>query len=181
MTARSCIGQRPDVTLASVAVRRLTAGDAAAYRSTRLRALLDAPDAFGSVHAIEAARPLSEYEQRLTAGASFGAFAGDRLVGIASFIVETGPKERHKGFLAGMYVEPEARGQGVGAALIHAAVDHATGVVEQIILHVVQDNGAAMGLYRRTGFVAFGVAPRSLKTPSGYLDEVLMVRFLIQG
>ena len=54
----------------------------------------------------------------------------------------------------------------------------AAGKVEQLTLTVVQGNDAATTLYEKAGFFAYGVEPRSLKTPAGYLDEVLMVRFL---
>jgi ribosomal protein S18 acetylase RimI-like enzyme len=81
---------------------------------------------------------------------------------------------RHKGFIWGMYVRPEARGAGVGRALLQAAIAHATGRVEQLKLDVVADNAAALALYRAAGFIAYGTEPRALKLGEIYLDEVLM-------
>jgi ribosomal protein S18 acetylase RimI-like enzyme len=43
---------------------------------------------------------------------------------------------------------------------------------------VVQDNAAALALYRELGFQVYGTEPRALQSAHGYADEVLMVRFL---
>lgn len=159
-------------------IRRLGPADAEDYRTIRLKALETAPEAFGSVHAVEAARPLADFAERLAGSAVFGAYAGSRIVGMAGFKQETGPRDRHKGFVWGFFVEPETRGQGVGGALMKALIACASGVVEQLTLAVVATNGAAIALYRKYGFETYGVEPRALKGPEGYADEVLMVRFL---
>ena len=94
---------------------------------------------------------------------------------------ESSPKERHKGLLWGMYVEPDARRYRIGAALVQAVLDHAAGEVEQVRLAVSYGNAAAIGLYERLGFVAYGREPRALKGLDGYSDDMLMVRFLADG
>jgi ribosomal protein S18 acetylase RimI-like enzyme len=42
----------------------------------------------------------------------------------------------------------------------------------------VRENESAQSLYERFGFTAYGIEPNALKTPSGYSDEILMVKFL---
>jgi ribosomal protein S18 acetylase RimI-like enzyme len=157
-----------------VEIRRLAIGDAANYRAIRLDALQKEPDAFGSVHAVEAARPLADFAERLTACMVFGAYAGGRIVGVAGFKPETGPKDRHKGFVFGFYVDPDWRGRGIGSKLMQALITCARDHVEQLTLAVVQGNEAALSLYRKVGFEAYGVEPRALKSDHGYSDEVLM-------
>jgi ribosomal protein S18 acetylase RimI-like enzyme len=159
-------------------IRRLHPSDAEDYRAIRLAALQGAPEAFGSVHAVEAARPLSDFAERLDATMVFGAYDAGRIIGMVGFAREDGPKDRHKGYVWGMYVRPEAQGQGVGAALLQALLAAAAGVVEQVKLMVVADNAGAIALYRKLGFVTYGVEPRALKTEAGYFDEMLMVRML---
>lgn len=110
----------------------------------------------------------------------FGAFVDGRLAGVAGFVREAGAKQRHKGTLWGMYVDPSARRYKVGAALVQAVLDHAAGEVEQVLLAVGAANAAAIGLYERLGFVVYGHEPRALKEPDGYSDDVLMVKFLDQ-
>ena len=155
--------------------------DAENYRSMRLAALERDPDAFGSVHAVEAARPIADFVERLATSTVFGAYVEGRIVGIAGLKQEVGPKNSHKGFIWGLYVQAEHRGQGVGAALIEAVIAAARTVGEQLTLAVVQDNGAAISLYRRFGFETYGTEPRALKTPNGYSDEVLMALVLPSG
>ena len=160
------------------AIRRLDASDAEPFRALRLAALREAPEAFGSTYAIEAARPITEYRERLTSSTVLGAHCDGELVGIVGFKRETGEKNAHKAFVWGMYVRAGFRRRGIGSALVDAMTRSAAGKVEQLTLTVVQGNDAATTLYEKAGFFAYGVEPRSLKTPAGYLDEVLMVRFL---
>jgi len=159
-------------------IRRLAAADVRDYRAIRLAALEQAPDAFGSVHGAEAARPVAAFAERLETSIVFGAYIGGRIAGVAGFKREDGLKDRHKGFVWGLYVQPGARGRGVGAALIGAVIAAAREVVEQLTLAVVRGNESAISLYRRAGFEIYGVEPRALKNPAGYADEVLMVLFL---
>ncbi|EIP85993.1 acetyltransferase, GNAT family protein [Burkholderia humptydooensis MSMB43] len=162
----------------SVEIRRLFAAHAADYRAIRLAALRDAPEAFGSTYDAEAERSLAAFAQRLDSSIVFGAYVDGAIAGMAGFKRLDGAKERHKGFLWGVYVAPAARRLGVGAALLDAALAAAAQTVEQVTLAVIDGNGAARAFYERHGFVAYGVEPRALKGANGYADELLMMRFL---
>lgn len=161
-----------------VEVRRLKIGDVEDYRAIRLAALEAEPEAFGSVYALEAVRPISDFAERLATCVVFGAYAGGRIVGVIGFKQETGPKDGHKGFVFGLYVHPDWRGQGVGAKLMKNLIASAQGVVEQLTLAVVQGNRNAIALYRNAGFEVYGIEPRALKSAGGYSDEVLMALIL---
>jgi ribosomal protein S18 acetylase RimI-like enzyme len=163
-------------------IRQLTPADAADYRMIRLAALQNAPEAFGSTYEFEAERPMSWWEERLQMPGAFAAFLDGKIVGMARFVQDSGSaKERHKGSVYAMYVAPEARGQGIGSALLDALIEHASGVVEQLRLGVVDTNHAAIRLYQKHGFEIYGREMRALKTDAGYSNEVLMVRFLSAG
>lgn len=75
-----------------------------------------------------------------------------------------------------MFVNPDHRGQNVGAALVDAVLDHARALVELVQLKVVVSNAAAVALYQAKGFTTYGTELRALKTKLGYLDEHLMAR-----
>lgn len=165
-------------------IRPLDERDAARFRTVRLRALREEPEAFGSSYAEQVDRPLAYFEERLRPTAervTLGAFDGDILVGTVTFTRETGAKDQHKGVITTMYVTPEARGRGLGRALLLAAIEQAraTPGVEQVHLGVVSRMAAARALYASLGFIAYGMEPHALKLGDGdYLDEELMVLWL---
>ena len=162
----------------SFTIRLLLPSDAAAFRATRLEALRNSPEAFGSTFDKESGEPLQYFVERLERNVVFGGFLGDCLIGIAGFYRQAGIKMSHKGVLWGMYVKPEARGSGLAAALVERLLEHAGKEVEQVQLTVVASNPRAKRFYERMGFVAYGLEREALKDKDAYFDEILMVRFL---
>jgi RimJ/RimL family protein N-acetyltransferase len=162
-------------------VRRLGGADVAAYRAIRLDALREAPEAFGSDYESASEQPDSYFADALGRLAVFGGFDGaDRLVGLIAFARYDGAKYQHRGDMISVYVRPEARGTGLGMALIEALFEHARHHVLQVHCGVATDNARAIALYRRAGFAVYGTEPRSLFVNGRFIDEHLMVRFLDQ-
>ena len=135
-------------------VRRLSPLDAAAYRDLRLAGLQAHPEAFGTSWEEEAAHPLAWFEDRLDRNVIFGGkqAAAVPLRGVVGFYVPDGAKQRHKGVLWGMFIQPEARGTGLGPSLVARVLEHARQTVEEVRLTVVATNAAAIRLYERAGF-----------------------------
>lgn len=72
-------------------------------------------------------------------------------------------------------VDPVGRRQGIGAALLAAAVE-AVGPVP-LFLEVAEDNAPALSLYRRAGFGAVGRRRAYYARPSGaFVDAIVMRR-----
>jgi RimJ/RimL family protein N-acetyltransferase len=161
-------------------LRLLQAADAAEFQALRLRGLAEAPTAFASSHAEEVGTPLQEISRRLQPradAAQFGAWFEGRLAGVVGLQREGLHKLAHKAFLWGMYVAPEARGQGLGALLLQAALSHAWAVlaVRQVNLGVHAENTGAIRLYQRLGFECFGVERAALQVDGQLQDEWHMV------
>ena len=156
-------------------LRRLTPADAERYRAIRLEGLRDHPDAFGAALAEEAGRPCPWFAARLERDAVFGGWL-DRpeLAGVAGLAVPDAAKLRHKGVLWGAFVRPEARGSGLATALVRQVIGAASRTVEELRLTVAASNAAAIRVYARCGFRAYGVEPRALKIGDRYHDEMLM-------
>ena len=172
-----------------IEIRPVTAADVAVYWPVRLRALHDHPEAFGASYEESLERPLEEAARRLAnedgSPDSFllGAWDGDTLVGTMGMVRSQGVKVQHWGTIWGVYVAPEARGQGLGLRLLQAAIARARQIpgLEQLQLGVAADNTAARRLYQSAGFTVYGLEPRAMKLPTGYVDEELMILRLDEG
>src|SRR5437763_6682751 len=167
--------------LATLSIKRLSTADAPVYRALMLEAYEMHPDAFTSSVAERAALPLSWWESRVALGGEaaevvFGAFDGARLAGVAGLSFETREKARHKVTLFGMDVPPRGRGQGIGRGLVDAALAfaRARSGIKLVQLTVTEGNASAEALYRRCGFVPFGVEPFAVAVGGGYVAKVHM-------
>ena len=123
-----------------IQIRLLTPADASLFRDIRLGGLRCNPEAFGSTFEAENAQPLTFFSERIGGSASFGAFHGSELVGIAGLLIHEGQKEAHKGLLVGMYVRTSARKSGVGRRLVETIIEFARHRVELVQLSVVSEN-----------------------------------------
>jgi ribosomal protein S18 acetylase RimI-like enzyme len=165
-------------------IRPLGEKDAARYWNLRLESLQNEPLAFGKAaeehQATKVETTAIRFRGMSADNFTLGAFEGDKLVGIATFIRETGLKERHKGRIYGVYVTASWRGKGVGNALIAAVLKRAKEdpSLEQILLAVASGQKAAIQLYRKFGFRTYGTEPRALKMASEYVDQEHMLLML---
>ena len=154
---------------------RLGPDDAAAFRALRLEALRRHPEVFAADFTEEAARPLDWFAERLAANEVFAAAGPDgALLGMAGLMRHGTAKLRHKAVLWGVYVREEARGTGLGPALVGAALAAARGSVEEVRLTVTAGNEAAIRLYEGFGFRAYGLEERALRVAGRDYDDVLM-------
>ena len=162
-------------------VRKLTEEDGEALWVLRLRALTDNPEAFATTYEETLASGRERLLEGLRQEESFYVGACEHgLIGMVYFRREEGLKNRHKGRILSMYVQPESRGQGLGKVLLQevtAQVRQLVGV-EQLHLTVVTTNVAARSLYHSMGFEVYGTIQRALKMDEQYWDEVQMVLHL---
>lgn len=158
-------------------IRPLTPDDAAAFQALRLRGLRESPASFGSSYEEEVDRPLEVVAERMSGDTVvYGAWDGDALVGVGGLYRATNRKARHRATVWGMYVAPEARGRGLGRALLEAVVAHARTVdgVHRLELGVETTNAAARQLYLRFGFTPYGVQPDAYRDAGISYDAELM-------
>ena len=127
-------------------------------RALRLRALADAPDAFGATLADAEAEPDEAWQERADniGRVTVVAEIDGRLVGMAAG--GTAPIDASSAALYSMWVEPEQRGTGIASAIVGAIVDWARGAgYESLGLGVTTTNARAIAFYERLGFVDNGM------------------------
>ncbi|MBN3758692.1 GNAT family N-acetyltransferase [Paraburkholderia sp. Tr-20389] len=172
----------------TLSIRQLGPADRDAFFALRLRGLKTHPAAFGQSYDEAIERGPSQFDSMLSgmraAEGSFllGAFSppAGAMVGTVGLMRETRHKERHKGYVIGMYVADEAAGRGVGRALLTALIARAAQVdgLRQIMLLVTSANASARGLYESLGFRVYGTEPDALCIDGVFHDADLMVRFM---
>lgn len=126
----------------TIQITAITPETFAAWRSLRLRALKDHPDAFGESWQGYANLPDAEAQDTFFARLGprshvWGAFDhGGALLGTVGLYCDAGPKMSHRAHIWGMYVAPEARGQRVGELLIAYAIDFARSLDGILQIHL---------------------------------------------
>jgi GNAT superfamily N-acetyltransferase len=136
-------------------VRRIRPGDGQLLRSLRLRALSDAPEAFGQTVEDAAARPPDEWDAAARAAAE-----GER----RAWLVAEDDGGRSIGLVLGrrrppdtlmvfsMWVDPTVRRGGVGRALVDAISEWgASWGARRLVLWVYAGNEPAIRFYRSLG------------------------------
>lgn len=101
---------------------------------------------------------------------------GGKVVG--SIYLDAGEgRRRHVGAI-GMAVHDAFAGQGVGTALMQAALDLADNWLNlrRVELHVYADNARAIGLYERFGFEREGLLRDYAWRDGAYVDSLAMAR-----
>jgi ribosomal protein S18 acetylase RimI-like enzyme len=119
-----------------------------------LKALADAPYAFGSTWERERINTEQQWRHAIESRARFVADLDGEVVGMAA-AGESG--DARAASLTSLWVDHRARGTGLGDSLVLAAVAWAVKAgYEQVILWVTDGNTHAQRLYERHGFVRTG-------------------------
>lgn len=161
-------------------VRELSALDLDDFKSIRLEALQQEPEAFASHYDDWADLRDEEWLARLVGGHAHGAYVESEIVGLIGLLPEQAIKMRHRGSIVMVYLRQDQRGSGIAKALLDAILAKARELaLTQVELSVSAENPAGIRLYEREGFVTYGRLPNGVIEADGRsVDDALMVRTL---
>ncbi|MBU3740721.1 MAG: GNAT family N-acetyltransferase [Candidatus Kapabacteria bacterium] len=162
--------------------------DFESFFTIQREALERSPELFGSDYSWFASLSRLSVEQRFERYLNYpytyllGCFGeSGEILGMIGFSSDQSIKLRHKGRVWGLYVRESARGKGIASALTASVIEIGRDVlgIEQISCSVSSQNQASYNHYLRIGFTIYGTELHALKIGDTYVDEYLMVRFLI--
>lgn len=134
----------------------VTPGDWAEFREIRLRALADAPDAFGMTLARGQETTEDGWRSRLDTDDPI-LLVRDGGTAVAMGGGWRPPEEPGSMMIWGMWTAPGSRGCGHAEALVaHLLAWAREHGIADVTLHVAEGNDAARRIYERCGFVATG-------------------------
>ncbi|MDO3402391.1 GNAT family N-acetyltransferase [Mycolicibacterium neoaurum] len=135
--------------MGQVRVARLTETDWRAFAGMRLRALTDSLGDRSPHYRHESTFTAAQWRRRLRAHAQFALVIDNRAVGLIG-AQRQGPESV---YLYSLWLDPTARGRGLGRTLVSGAVDWARSQrVHRVNLRVHRDNAPALAVYDSLGF-----------------------------
>lgn len=148
------------------------------YRDLRLDALKTEPLAFASSYEENVSKPDSHWQEHFNSSKSYYLFAQDQnqLIGMVLFYWDERPRRRHIANIAGTYVKPAYRGQGLGKLLMKKIIDaiKQNPQFTKIKISVNTVQSAASALYAKCGFRIVGKYYNELYINGKYYEELLM-------
>ena len=148
---------------------QLGSHDGPRLRAIRLRALQDAPDAFGATFEEARVRTAQDWEKQLAELPTFVAVEDGRDVAMVRCT-----RDHHNAdmaWLLSMWVAPEVRRARVGSALVDLVVTWArSNGIGRLVLDVADGNAPAIALYAAKGFRPNGNVG-SLPPPRQHIRE----------
>lgn len=152
------------------------------YKALRLRSLEDSPMAFGSTLDLESQRPDAVWAERLRNAVASGqdCVLLAEVDGAARGVVwaKADASDPRTVNLFQMWVAPEARGRGVGDALLQAALQWARqSGAHRVGLGVAVGDTPAARLYQRAGFADCG-AKEPIRAGSAALSQGMVLKLV---
>lgn len=139
--------------MSEITVRALNEDEWDTYRTLRLEALQESPDAFVATHADEANEPEEFWRARMRRSVRLVAEADGDSVGVVSIGDAREKSSANGGQLFGLWVRPDWRGRSIAANLVSQGAKIAQDQgFQRLFYWVGSDNGRAVAFASSFGF-----------------------------
>lgn len=145
------------------------------YRDLRLKAVQEAPEAFGTTYEEELAVTMEDWKRRLNFNMIF-AKSENRIIGMIGAVIDYRSKLNHVALVISFYVIPEFRNKGIGGLLLDNIINKLKKQknIRKINLKVTTNQAAAVKLYKKNGFHINGVLENEYLINGIYYDQYIM-------
>lgn len=165
-------------------IRPFESGELDLLVALRKEALISTPEAFGSniLEGVDPEKFRPVLEERAAGQFILGVFHEGEAVGMIGYRRSKKVNVPHIGYIWGMFISEEYRGNGLGRRLINECIERAKSDpgLEQIHLSVTASQTAARELYESAGFQVVGFSRAAMKIEGKYYDDESMILFLYQ-
>ncbi len=139
--------------MTDITVRELGADEWEIFKTLRLRALQEDPDAFVASYEEESGHSDEQWQERLSHATRLGAQQGSDWVALASVGEEDTRDDDELGEVYGIWVTPSLRGEGVARKLMEQAEQVARNAgYSHLVYWVGTDNGRAVAFASSMGY-----------------------------
>lgn len=141
------------VPMTDITVRELAADEWEIFKTLRLRALQEDPEAFVASYEEESQHSDEEWQERMSHATRIGAQQGSEWVALASVGDEDTRDDDDLGEVYGIWVTPSLRGEGVARRLMeHAELVGRNAGYSHLAYWVNTDNGRAVAFASSIGY-----------------------------
>ena len=151
------------------------------YKEIRLNAFQTDPTSFGETYEREEKKSEKELRAQLSDPnyRTYIAKVGDRIVAMASYNIFLPQHVEHTAMISTVFTDPGFRKRGLSEKLMKRVLDdlHNNQKTSRVRLSVGTVHIAAREMYKKLGFVEFGIAKREMKVDGKYYDQVHMDLF----
>ncbi len=160
--------------------RKLLPNESKKYRELRLEALKNHPLSFGPMYETEIKKKKLYFESLIEKQEGieniFGAFDEGKLIGTCFFSQEEYEVRNHWGQLIQVYVANDYRGKNIAYDLMRFVINKVfeNPKIKYLTLGVAEGNVPAYNLYKKLGFVEFGLQKDYMRKNGVSVNEIFM-------
>lgn len=163
-----------------IVYRNLIPSDSKQYRELRLEALKNHPLSFGPVYEAEIKKDKLYFESLIEKQDGieniFGAFDEGKIIGTCFFSQEEYEVKKHWGQLIQVYVSDDYRGKNIAYDLMQFVINKVfeNPDIEYLTLGVAEGNLPAHNLYKKLGFIEYGMQKDYMRKNGVSVNEIFM-------